>query len=166
NLARGDDYEHALPLLREGLQLDPNSGQAHYTLALALFTRAEKEWQQSPGSTAAAEWFRECIPHAQRATELKADYALAYLFWGLARKYLSEPTAAIAPLRQGIACRPESLELQLALGESLLEVGENRQAETHLENAHRLDAQDPRPVQALERLHRKRSDASRKNACR
>jgi tetratricopeptide (TPR) repeat protein len=153
NLARIGDYERALPLLREALQLDPESAQGHYTLALTLFTRAEKEWQQSPGSASATEWFRESIRHAQRAAHLKPDYALAYLFWGLARKYLGEPTAAIAPLRQGIACRPESFELQLALGESLLAVGKDREAETHLENARRLDPEDPRPLQATKRLH-------------
>ncbi len=156
NLARIGDYERALPLLHEALKLDPDSAQAHYTLALTLFTRAEKEWQQSPGSAAATEWFRQSIPHAQRAAQLKPDYALAYLFWGLAHKYLGEPNAAMAPLRRGIACRPEYMELQLALGETLLEVGQYGEAEEHLENARRLDPQDPRPPQALERLRRKK----------
>lgn len=155
NLARLDDYERALPLLREALQLDPDSAQAHYTMALTLFTRAEKSWQQSPGAIEAAEWFRQSILYARKAAQRKPDYALAYLFWGLAHKYLGEPNAALPPLRRGIACQPESVELNLALGEVLLQVGKKKEAETYLENARRLDAEDPRVRQALEHLHGK-----------
>jgi tetratricopeptide (TPR) repeat protein len=133
-----------LPLLREGVRLDPDSAKAHYTLALALFSRAEKEWQRSPGSAEGRDWLQEVIPHARRATERKGDYALAYLFWGLALKYLGQPVDAITPLRHGVACRSESFELQLALGEVLLATGQTAEAETHLENARRLDAKDPR----------------------
>lgn len=153
NLSRIGEYERALSLLDEALQLDPDSAQAHYTLALTLFTQAEKEWQKSPGSASATEWFRESIPHAQRATQLKPDYALAYLFWGLALKYLGDRAAAIPPLRQGIACQPDSTELQLALGEALQAVGQDQEAEIHLKNARRLDPEDPRILRALERLH-------------
>lgn len=155
NLARLDDYERALPLLREALQLDPDSVQAHYTMALTLFTRAEKSWQQSPGTVEAAEWFRQSILYARKAAQRKPDYALAYLFWGLAHKHLGEPNAALPPLRRGIACQPESVELNLALGEVLLQVGKKKEAETYLENARRLDAEDPRVRQALEHLHGK-----------
>jgi tetratricopeptide (TPR) repeat protein len=155
NLARIDNYERGLPLLREGVRLAPNSARAQYSLALALFTRAEKEWQQSPGSERAKEGFREAIPYARRATELKPDHAMAYLFWGLALKHLGDSEAAVAPLRRGVACRPEMFELQLALGEVLLETGQRREAETHLENARRLDPKDSRLAHALERLHKK-----------
>ena len=41
---------------------------------------------------------------------------MAYLFWGLALKYLGKSKEALTPLRRGVACRPEELELQLALG--------------------------------------------------
>jgi tetratricopeptide (TPR) repeat protein len=152
NLARLHDYGQAVPLLREAVRLDPGNTQAQYTLALVQFTRAEKEWQQAPGSAEVKGWFREAVEHARRATELKPDHAQAYLFWGLALKYLGEPAGAVPPLRQGVACRPENLELQLALGEALLESGQGREAETYLENARRLDPNDPRPVRDLERL--------------
>jgi tetratricopeptide (TPR) repeat protein len=153
NLARLGDYDHALPLLHEALDLDPNSPQAHFMLALALFARAEKEWQQSPDSASAKQGFRDSIPHARRATQLKPDYAQAYLFWGLAHKHLGEPADAISPLRRGVACQPNSLELQLALGEVLLAAGRPKEAEIHLENARRLDAKDSRVLRAVERLH-------------
>jgi tetratricopeptide (TPR) repeat protein len=152
NLARLHDYEKALPLLRQAVRLDPDSSQAHYALAQALFTRAEREWLQAPGSAQVKEWFREAIEHARRTTERKPDHAMAYLFWGLSLKYLGEPAAAVAPLRQGVACRPELLELQLALGEALLEAGQPAEAKTYLQNAQRLDPKDPRPSAALKRL--------------
>jgi tetratricopeptide (TPR) repeat protein len=156
NLVRLGDYDQGLPLLRQAVSLDPDSANPRYTLALALFTRAEKQWSQTPNSPAVKEWLREVVDQARRTTELKSDHARAYLFWGLALKYLGEPAAAVPPLRQGVACLPGEIELQLALGEALLEVGQLDEAESHLENARQLDPKDPRPVQALERLRVKK----------
>jgi tetratricopeptide (TPR) repeat protein len=102
----------------------------HFTLALVLFTAAEKTWQTAPGLPEARQWFTEVLEHARRAAELKPDHAQAYLFWGLALKYLGRPAEAVAPLRQGVACRPENFELQLALGEALLLSGPARPAPT------------------------------------
>jgi len=96
------------------------------------------------------------VEHARRTTELKPDHARAYLFWGLALKYLGEPAAAVAPLRKGVMCRPELLELQFALGDVLLEAGQYREAETYLENARKIDPNDQRVTEALVRLHKKK----------
>lgn len=154
NLARLNDYNRAVPLLRQAVRLDPDSTQAQFTLAQLQFAHAEKEWQQAPGSEEIKGWFREVVEHARRATELKPDHAMAYLFWGLSLKYLGDPAAAVVPLQRGVACRPEQIELQLALGETLLECGRLAEAETHLQNASRLDPKDPRPPAALERLRK------------
>jgi tetratricopeptide (TPR) repeat protein len=159
NFARIRDYEQAVSLLREGVRLDSESALAHYNLALVLFTKAERPWLESPGSPQLKEAFREAIEHARRATELKPDLARAYLFWGLSLKYLGESAASIAPLRKGVACLPVEIELQLALGEALLEVGQLQDAETHLENAHQIDPKDQRPVQALERLRARKGNS-------
>jgi Flp pilus assembly protein TadD len=155
NLARLRDYDRALPLLREGVQLAPDSARAHNTLAVALFSQAEREWQHAPGSPRLLASFREAVQMARRATELRPDLADAYLNWGLALKYLGKPAEAVAPLRQGVACRPTDFELQLALGQVLVEIENYREAKTHLENARQLDGTDPRPGQALARLRRK-----------
>jgi tetratricopeptide (TPR) repeat protein len=156
NLARLHDYEHALPLLREGVRLDPESAQAHYSLALTQFTRAENEWQVSPGSPQAKEWLRETVQEARRAVALKPDHDQAYRFWGLSLKYLGEAKAAVEPLRKAVDCRPDSFDLQLELGETLLETNEDREAATYLENARRLDPQNPRALKALESLRAKK----------
>jgi tetratricopeptide (TPR) repeat protein len=155
NLARVRDYDRALPLLREAVRLDTDSIQAHYTLAMALFSRAESDWQQSPNSAQAKAWFREAIEHAQRTVALKPDHARAYLFWGLALKYLGESAAAIAPLRKGVTCRPVDFDLQFALGGVLLETEQYQEAGVFLENARKLSPEDQRVAEALDRLRKK-----------
>jgi tetratricopeptide (TPR) repeat protein len=156
NLVRVGDYNRALPLLRQAVRLDPASAQAHYTLGLAQFVRAEKMRRQDPDSSEVKEWLGEAIEESRRATELKPDHARAYLHWGLSLKYLGDPAAAVAPLRRGVDCRPADFDLQLALGEALLESGQPKEAETYLENARRLDPKDPRLAAALERLRPKK----------
>jgi tetratricopeptide (TPR) repeat protein len=146
-----------VPLLQQALQLKPDSGTVHAALAATVFAQAEKEWKTSPGSSQAKEGFRQVVEEARRATELRPDQAGAYLHWGLALKYLGKPAAAIPPLRKGVACLPDDFALQLALGETLLEVGERQEAESYLENARLLDPSDPRPRQVLEQLRLKKS---------
>ena len=102
------------------------------------------------------EWFREALEHARLAAELRPEHAEAYLFWGLALRHLGESAAAVEPLRKGVARRPTSFELHLALGEALLETGQVGEAQTHLEHARRLDPNDPRVVQALKHLRRQK----------
>jgi tetratricopeptide (TPR) repeat protein len=157
NLARLRDYVEALPLLHRGIDLDPQSANAHYTLALAQYTRAELELGKSPNSPAAKDWLREAVEHARRATELKPDHASAFLFWGLSLMKLGDPAAALAPLRAGAACRPEFFDLQMALGETLMQMGDDSQATVHLQNAQSLEPNDPRPAQLLEAIRRKKS---------
>ncbi len=156
NLTRIGDYDRGLPLLRRGVQLGPDSSQAHYALAMALFVRAKKEWQHAPDSPPVKEQFREAVEHAERAAELQPDHARAYLVWGLTLKYLGQPAAAVTPLRKGVTCLPVDFDLQLGLGEALLETGQLKEAETHLENARKLNARDDRLAEAIERLRKKK----------
>jgi tetratricopeptide (TPR) repeat protein len=155
NLGRLGDYERGLPLLREAVRLEPDSVEAHYTLALTQFARAEKAVQQSPSYPQVKEWLQEVVEHARRAAELKPDHARAYLVWGLALKYLGDPAGAVAPLKKGVTCRPGDIDLQFALGQVLAETGRNREAVTHLENAHKLDPKNEQVTTALERLRKK-----------
>lgn len=154
NLARAGDFAQADSYLRQAVRLDPNSAHAHYLFAYTLFVRAETEWKHAADSPQARQWFRECIEQARRTTQLQPTQAKAYLFWGRALKCLGESAAAVAPLRQGIECAPENFYLQLALGEVLLDVGKYQEAETCLKNAQKLNATDPRPAEALQRLRR------------
>jgi tetratricopeptide (TPR) repeat protein len=155
-LFRAGDVEAALPLVRKGVGLDPDSALAHELLGQVLFGVAGAEAVRSPGSERAREWCREAVEHARRATELSPGLSRAYLVWGRALLQLGEPAAAVAPLRKGVSCEPGFSELQLALGEALLDTGKHQEAEKHLENARRLFPQDPRVAKALERLRPKK----------
>jgi tetratricopeptide (TPR) repeat protein len=152
NLARLGRYDEALPRLREAVQLDPDDPNAHYTLALVLFTKWEKVALDQPGSEEAAAGFREVIKHARRTTEIKADHANAYLFWGLALKFLGEPRAAIAPLQTGLTVEPEQFDLHLGLGQVLAASGDREGAEASLKAAAQLRPKDPRPAQEMAKL--------------
>jgi tetratricopeptide (TPR) repeat protein len=156
NYIRLKQYDAALPLIHEALEREPNSPQAHYTMALAYFNPAEIEVHNHPGSEKAKEWFRESIVHSKRATELKPDLARAYLHWGLSLKHLGDPKDAVAPLRKGVSVRPEDFDLHFSLGEVLALTGETAEAETYFKNAQAIDPKDPRPAQELEKLKEKK----------
>jgi tetratricopeptide (TPR) repeat protein len=151
NRARAGQLDRAVALLRQAVTLDPNSSEARHSLAVVLLLRAKHE----PGAADVKGWLREAADQARRAAELKPDFAYAYLRWGLALGRLGEKAAALAPLRKAVECRPEDPELQLALGEALLDADRLKEAEEHLENARRLMPDDRRPVEALERLRKK-----------
>jgi tetratricopeptide (TPR) repeat protein len=155
NLARVGDFQRALALLHKALLLDPESANTRTALAVTLFNRAEKEWQKSPNSPQAKEWFRDVAAHAQRAAELRPDHGYAYLYWGLALRFLAQPEKAVPPLRKAVVCQPTELTFHLGLAEALLEAGQQHEAATCLENARLLDPNDPRLARVLERLHRK-----------
>ena len=145
-------YDEALALLREAVQLGPNDTNAHYTLSLVAFSKAERLWVADPKSAEAASGFREAIEEARKATELKPDHARAFLHWGLALKCLGDPKAAIEPLRKGLVIRPEEFELHLGLGQALAACGDRAGAEASFRVAQKLDPKDPRPDQELAKL--------------
>ena len=151
-------YDGAFDLLREGTRRNPNSSAAHYSLAQMLFALAEKREHQS--SVTAAEkkedhdLFEEAAAEAKRATEIKPDFAEAYDFWGQSLTYLGKPGEAVKPLLQGVNCRPNSIDLKLALAEALMDSGDKKEAERYLKEAGQLDPNDQRLHDDLEKLHK------------
>lgn len=156
DLAQSGDFEQGLKYLREAVQLSPDNAHAHYLLACTLYVRAEHEWKKSKDSPLARDGFRETVQHAQRTVELRPTQAAAYFFWGMAHQHLGESAAAVAVLRQGVECAPGEFQLQLALGEVLVDLEQWQEAETYLKHAQKLNPKDPRPEQALERLRIKK----------
>jgi Flp pilus assembly protein TadD len=92
------------------------------------------------------------VEDATRATELKPDYAEAYLFAGLSLHQLREPKAAIERYHRGLVARPDDFMLHLSLGQVLAETGDQAGARKHLEDARSLEPEDPRPAEELAKL--------------
>ena len=149
-LLRAGDFDRALPVLREAAAMDPNDPVAQYNLALGVFMPAEREVARAPG--AARDRFEEVVRYASRATQLKPDYGMAYLLWGVSLKLLGRTAEAVDPLRRGVAAKPEEFELQYALAEVLAATGAGAEARQYAENARRLDPNDPRPSRLLPTL--------------
>ena len=156
NLVRSGNVPLGLSLLRKGISINPDRCESHYGLAMALYLSAAQERGRSPDSRAAGDLFLEAAAAARRATELKPDYAEAFLLWGGALMGRGETAAAILPFKKGVACRPEMFSLQLALGQALMETGQLDEAEIHLKNAMKLDPMNEQPGKALERLRKQR----------
>ena len=152
NLARLRRYQEAIPFLAEAVQVDPNDSNAHYTLALVLFTQWEISVAGGPVGADAASGFRQVIEHSKKTLALKPDHARACLFWGLAHKHLGENAEAIAPLRRGLSVEPQMFDLHLALGQVLAATGDTNGAKASLATAKQLRPADPRPDTELSRI--------------
>jgi tetratricopeptide (TPR) repeat protein len=152
NLARAGRYDRAVEFLKKAIQLEPDNCVPYYDLARTLYERAEAEWKRSPGSADGRKWYTEAAGAAEQATIRKRDHAEAYLIWGRSLLRVGPAVGALAPLQRGVACRPESFGLQLALGETLLETGQRKDAAIHLENARKLKPDDPQLLEVLKRL--------------
>jgi tetratricopeptide (TPR) repeat protein len=157
NFALLHDYAKALPLLRKAVEADPNSAPAHFALAVTLFARWNYEMGNNPNATPSNQWLEEAIEHARRTTELQVGDTRGYQIWGNALMRLGQPAAAVEPLRRGVACRPEDFDLQLSLGQALLQAGNIQEAEIYLVNACQLRPDNALAVQALDRLRGKRN---------
>jgi tetratricopeptide (TPR) repeat protein len=156
NAVRSGQTDRGLKLLREAVRIDTQRADSHFALAQGLFQVAVTQHARAADSREVRERFLEVAETARRATDLKPDNAHAFLLWGQSLMYRGEWSAAIAPLRSGVAVRPEVFDLQLSLGEALLESGQLRDAETHLNNARKLDPKDERATRVLQRLQQKR----------
>jgi tetratricopeptide (TPR) repeat protein len=156
NAVLSGQTEHGLKLLREGISIDPDRSESHFALAQALYQAGMSERERAPESPNAKARLLESAMAARHATELRPDNASAFLLWGQALMYRGEWDAAVSPLRQGVAIRPEMFDLQLALGEALLNSGKHQDAEIHFNNARILNPTDARPELGLRRIQEKK----------
>jgi tetratricopeptide (TPR) repeat protein len=145
-------YDYGLKLLHQAILIDPDRADSHFALAQALFQVGMSQREQAPDSLSAKAHLLGVAEAARRAVELKPDNASAYLLWGRALMNRGDWDAAVLPLQKGAHIRPELLEMQLALGEALLETGRLPEAEIHLKNALKLNAKDDRPAKGLKRI--------------
>jgi tetratricopeptide (TPR) repeat protein len=143
------DAENAF---RSAAALSPQAADPAYDLAVVLFTEGEQ--LRRAGDASAADKFRASADAARQAIALKADHAQAHLFLGLALQKLNQRPQAIESFHTAERCRPESANIHLALGEALAEDGRTDEAVLQLQRACDLAPNDPRPREALERIHK------------
>jgi tetratricopeptide (TPR) repeat protein len=151
NLIEVADFEGAERALRKAIRLKPEKIEAHFALSIALFRKAQQLWQGQPADRKEAlANFRAAAASAGRAVDLKPDHAFAYIYRGLALKYLGRLAEAIKCFRQAVHCRPELADPYLHLGEALAESGQRAEALIHLKRAVELAGdKDPGPRKAL-----------------
>ena len=151
-LTKLEDFAEAERALRSASAAAPHSIDAYYYLSVAQYKEGEHLQKSGDGKAADAK-FREAVEAARKATEIKPDHALAYLYQGYALRRLGRRAEAIDSFRTALRCRPEVPDIELALGEALAEDGKRDEAVAHLQRAGQLaDAGDPRPREALARV--------------
>jgi tetratricopeptide (TPR) repeat protein len=116
-------------VLRQALELSPESAEAHYRMGLALFS--EKNHRE------AAVWFA-------KAAKVKRDYALAHFYLGRCRKELGDAAGAVEALRTAVLCEPNNFDNRMTLGDYLLAIGREPEAREHFQQAVHL-----RPANSL-----------------
>jgi tetratricopeptide (TPR) repeat protein len=153
-LAKVKDYDAAEQALRAAVRLDPEKVQSLFALSVVLLRQGE-DLEQRGGHAGAREKWREALACARKATELKPDHALAWIYLGLAQEKLGERTEAIGSFRRAVLCRPELVDGHLYLGTALAEDGQKAAALSALQAAIELaPPEDRRPREALDRLRK------------
>jgi tetratricopeptide (TPR) repeat protein len=152
DLLRIGDLDEAEQVLSEVIKSDREQVQGLYLLGQLALLRA-KQAEQKKDSERAKEQYHQAIRQAEAVLGRKADHAQSHVIRGLALRALGERKEGLKALRKAVACGPDLVETQLALGEALAEEGEIAEARKHLEQAVRLAGpEEKRPRRALEKL--------------
>ena len=138
-LVQAGDLPGAEQALRAALRLTPDLVDAHFYLGVVLFQRGD--------FAAAAASFR-------RATQLKPDYAVAYYNLGQCLLKQGDQAGALAAFRAAVENKPFYSEAHAALGAALAAEGRTAEAREQLQDAVRLDPEDRRSRDLLERLQK------------
>ena len=148
-LAKMQDFAGAERRLRLAAIAAPHSIDAYYYLSVVLFKEGDR-LQKARDDNAATGKFRAAVEAGRKATELKPDHGMAYLYTGRALEQLGRRAEAIRSFRTALRCRPEIVDIELALGEALVADGQRDEALVHLHRAADLaEPRDPRPGEAL-----------------
>jgi tetratricopeptide (TPR) repeat protein len=152
NLLRLGDLDGAEEALREVLRSDHEQVQGLYLLGQLALLRA-KEAERKGENKQLREQYHRAIQQADAALKLKPDHAQAHVIRGLALRAIDQRDEGLLALRRAVACGPDLVETQLALGEALVEEKAIEEARKHLEQAARLAGpEEKRPRRALEKL--------------
>ena len=126
----------ARELLARAIQLSPDYGEAHVTLAHAEYRRADQGWMEHP-----EEGMRRVEAHARRALELRDAGAHARAHAQLARVHMParNDDQALAEASRAVELNPSDAVALYALGSVLVWTGRAQEAIPALESASRFD---------------------------
>ncbi len=152
NLVSAGRLDEGVTVLADALRDDAGLVMAHAFTGigeLQLGQRAEGAF----GKPAAEGHYRRAAESLQRATELKPDYAVGFLYRGRALAALGRPDEAVTAVQQFIDRRPEEWEGHATLAELLAAVGRKPEAVAAAERAVKVARpDDPRPRKLLDQL--------------
>lgn len=149
NLARLGDFAAAEPYLRAAAARDPQNVQAALALATTLYDLAQAE----PDPERRTRLLRDSAEAGGRAVKLSPTLGMAHLTRGMALQALGDVPGALAHLRLAAECRPEVLQVQLALLKALVDAGQVEEARGRLPAAQRVvPAEHPLLIEIRKRL--------------
>lgn len=151
--AKLGQYDRAEQTFRSVLRMNPTNGTVHYYLGRALLGQADPLTRGATGPPAgrAKDLLEEAAAECRRGTELRPDYAPAYVVTGQVLRRLGRLPEAEAVCRDAVRISPHDGQGHLELGEVLLAAGKAADALRAAEEAVRLAPTDPRSKNLLDR---------------
>lgn len=135
--------DEAMQAYKSALELDPDSGEAHYRIGLVYADAGDKE--------AAEKSYKEAVERLEKRVRKNEEDASAYRYLAQAHAKLGDHADAVKALRQLVKLQPDEsyhhYELGLALGKLAL----YPEAVQSLKKATQLDPDNFRAIEALER---------------
>lgn len=133
-----DDTRKAVSLFERAAQQAPNSGDTQYNLGYALARTGQYE---------------RAVVSYRRAVALQPKNGLAWTNLGYALIQLGKSKEAAEALRKGVTFAPEDSNTWIVLGSLELANGDPTASMTALQNARKLDPQNPAILSGLGRAY-------------
>ena len=152
NLVSAGRSAEGVRVLADALKGDGGLVMAHVFTGIGEYQLGQRA-EAGFGKPAAEGHYRRAAEALQRATELKPDYAVGYLYRGRALAHLGQTDEAVRAVRQFIDRRPEEWEGHSSLAELLKAAGRRDEAVAAAERAVSLARrEEPRPRRLLDKL--------------
>ncbi len=124
----------------------PEQAAIHYQEALRLrpsFAQAHNNWGNLLLKLGKVD---EAVEHFEQAVQFQPDYVAAYVNLGGALRERLQVAAAVEAYQQALRIQPHNPRAHDILAETYLDLGDTRQAQTHLREALRNDPAYVRPL--------------------
>lgn len=158
--AHGMEAE-AIPCYQKAVELDPRGYRWHYLLAHALKDSSADAAGDPSDEQGEPTRVERALEHATRASELRPDYAPAYLLRGQLLEQENRLDEAVEQYRKAVAVDPSCTPAQFGLGRLYFTRGEVEASRRHLELAAEQNPDAGNVRGFLARVYRRLGDADR-----